>query len=45
MIKFGSRCDVLLGPEWDIVVSPGMRVAGGSSIIARRRVQDQSHVS
>ena len=36
LIKFGSRCDVLLGPEWEIVVSPGMRVAAGSSIIARR---------
>jgi phosphatidylserine decarboxylase len=45
LIKFGSRCDVLLGPEWEVAVSPGMRVAGGSSIIARRRGQDQPHVS
>ena len=37
MIKFGSRVDVLLGPEWEIAVSPGMRVAAGSSVIARRR--------
>ena len=37
LIKFGSRCDVLLGPEWEIVVEPGMRVAAGSSILARRR--------
>jgi phosphatidylserine decarboxylase len=36
LIKFGSRCDVLLGPEWEIAVKPGMRVAAGSSIIARR---------
>ena len=36
LIKFGSRVDVLLGPEWDIVVKPGARVAAGSSIIARR---------
>ena len=36
LIKFGSRVDVLLGPEWDIVVKPGMRVAGGSSVLARR---------
>ncbi|HTS29326.1 MAG TPA: phosphatidylserine decarboxylase [Bryobacteraceae bacterium] len=36
LIKFGSRVDVLLGPEWEIVVKPGMRVAGGSSVIARR---------
>ena len=36
LIKFGSRCDVLLGPEWEIAVTPGMRVAAGSSVIARR---------
>lgn len=36
LIKFGSRMDVLLGPEWDIVVQPGMRVAAGSSVLARR---------
>jgi phosphatidylserine decarboxylase len=37
MIKFGSRVDVLLGPEWDIVVRTGMRVRAGSSILARRK--------
>jgi phosphatidylserine decarboxylase len=36
LIKFGSRMDVLLGNEWEIVVKPGMRVSAGSSIIARR---------
>jgi phosphatidylserine decarboxylase len=36
MIKFGSRMDVEFGPEWDIVVKPGMHVAAGSSVIARR---------
>lgn len=36
LIKFGSRVDVLLGPEWEIVVEPGMRVSAGSSVIARR---------
>lgn len=36
LIKFGSRADVLLGPEWQVVVRPGQRVAAGSSIIARR---------
>jgi phosphatidylserine decarboxylase len=36
LIKFGSRVDVLLGPEWEIAVRPGMRVAAGSSVIARR---------
>jgi phosphatidylserine decarboxylase len=37
LIKFGSRADVLLGPEWEITVSPGQRVSAGSSILARRR--------
>jgi phosphatidylserine decarboxylase len=37
LIKFGSRVDVFLGPEWEIAVRAGERVAAGSSIIARRR--------
>ncbi len=37
LIKFGSRMDVLLGPEWEIAVKPGMKVAAGASVIARRR--------
>lgn len=36
LIKFGSRVDVLFGPEWEIVVSEGTRVSAGSSILARR---------
>jgi phosphatidylserine decarboxylase len=36
LIKFGSRVDVVLGPEWDILVREGMRVAAGSSVLARR---------
>ena len=36
LIKFGSRVDVILGPEWEVAVQPGMRVSAGSSIIARR---------
>jgi phosphatidylserine decarboxylase len=36
LIKFGSRCDVIFGPEWKTEVTPGMRVAAGSSILARR---------
>jgi phosphatidylserine decarboxylase len=36
MIKFGSRVDVEFGPEWEILVKPGMRVSAGSSVIARR---------
>jgi phosphatidylserine decarboxylase len=43
LIKFGSRVDVLLGPEWEIAVQPGERVAAGSSVIARRRGQECAH--
>jgi phosphatidylserine decarboxylase len=37
LIKFGSRVDVLLGPEWEIAVKSGDRVAAASSVIARIR--------
>jgi phosphatidylserine decarboxylase len=37
LIKFGSRVDVLFGPEWEIAVKPGMRVSAGSSVLARRK--------
>ncbi len=37
LIKFGSRVDVQLGPEWEVVVRVGQRVAGGSSVIARKK--------
>lgn len=36
MIKFGSRVDVIFGPEWRVEVSPGSRVSAGSSVLARR---------
>jgi phosphatidylserine decarboxylase len=36
LIKFGSRVDVIFGPEWRVEVTPGMRVAAGSTVIARR---------
>ncbi len=36
LIQFGSRCDVFLGPEWNIVVREGQRVSAGSSILAKR---------
>jgi phosphatidylserine decarboxylase len=35
LIKFGSRVDVFLGPEWEIQVEQGMRVKAGSSVLAR----------
>lgn len=37
LIKFGSRVDVIFGPEWEITVKSGDRVAAGSSVIARIR--------
>jgi len=37
MIQFGSRLDVVLGPEWEVTVSEGERVHAGSSVLARRR--------
>jgi phosphatidylserine decarboxylase len=36
LIKFGSRVDVFLGPEWELAVKPGDKVRGGSSVLARR---------
>jgi phosphatidylserine decarboxylase len=37
LIKFGSRCDVVLGPEWQVTVVEGERVRAGESVIARLR--------
>jgi len=37
LMKFGSRMDVFLGPEWEVLVKAGQRVAGGSGILARLR--------
>jgi len=35
MIKFGSRTDVLMPPNVDVVVHEGMRVRGGVTIVGR----------
>jgi phosphatidylserine decarboxylase len=37
LIKFGSRVDIQLGPEWDVTVKVGERVSAGSSVIARKK--------
>jgi len=37
LIRFGSRMDVLFGPEWEIVAKLGQRVAAGSTVIATRK--------
>jgi len=36
LIKFGSRMDVELGPEWELAVRKGERVKAGVSVLARR---------
>ena len=36
LMKFGSRMDVLLGPEWKILVAPGQRVSAATTILAER---------
>ena len=36
IIRFGSRVDVVFGPEWGLHVRQGMRVSAGSSVLARR---------
>jgi phosphatidylserine decarboxylase len=45
LIKFGSRCDVIFGPEWNLEVTPGMRVSAGSSVLARRKESDQPDIT
>jgi len=50
LIKFGSRVDVVFGPEWEVLVCEGMRVAAGSSVLARRNdierpIESSAHVS
>jgi phosphatidylserine decarboxylase len=37
LMKFGSRVDVFFDANWEVAVAEGQRVAGGSSILARRR--------
>jgi phosphatidylserine decarboxylase len=37
LIKFGSRVDVFIGPEWELVVSRGQKVSAGSTVLARKR--------
>jgi phosphatidylserine decarboxylase len=37
LIKFGSRVDVFLGPEWELAVQEGARVSAGTSVLAKRK--------
>ncbi|MCX6593094.1 MAG: phosphatidylserine decarboxylase [Acidobacteria bacterium] len=36
LIQFGSRVDIVMGPEWKLAVKEGDRVSAGSSVIASR---------
>jgi phosphatidylserine decarboxylase len=38
LIKFGSRTDLILPPEVEVVVGVGARVSGGVSVIGRYRI-------
>jgi phosphatidylserine decarboxylase len=37
LMKFGSRMDVILGPEWQITTTAGSRVRAVESVIARMK--------
>jgi phosphatidylserine decarboxylase len=41
-IKFGSRVDVLFGPEWDVAVKLGDKVAGATTVLAKRAAQRET---
>ena len=41
-IKFGSRVDVLYGPEWQTAVKEGERVTAGRSVLARRSQPEEA---
>jgi phosphatidylserine decarboxylase len=43
LMRFGSRMDVLFGPEWEILVRAGQRVVAGSTVIANRIDREQPH--
>jgi phosphatidylserine decarboxylase len=40
LIKFGSRVDVILPAEAELLVRPGVRVKGGASVLAAMPVTD-----
>jgi len=42
LIKFGSRVDVIFGPEWLVEAKTGTRVVAGESILARRGDRGQT---
>ena len=42
-IKFGSRTDVVFGPEWSAAVKVGDRVAGGTTVVANKSSFEETH--
>ncbi len=42
LIKFGSRVDVVFGPEWAVEARLGTRVSAGTSILATRKDRGQT---
>jgi phosphatidylserine decarboxylase len=38
LMKFGSRVDLDVGPDWMITVQSGQKVAAGETVIARRKI-------
>ena len=41
MIKFGSRVEVYLPPEWEVLIKKGERVKAGETIMARMRTGER----
>jgi len=41
MIKFGSRVEVYLPPEWEVLIKKGERVKAGETIMARMGTGDR----
>ena len=40
LMKFGSRVDVFMGPEWSIAAQTGQKVTAGVTVIARRVISE-----
>lgn len=41
-IKFGSRVDVIYGPEWRTTIMPGARVSAGRSVLAQWAAREET---
>lgn len=42
-IKFGSRVDVIFGPEWSAAVKVGDKVKAGTTLLANKRLFEGTH--